>query len=175
MNWTELLNSSVEATYAPTISLMKMVEPGELSFKPETGANWMTTGQLLMHITTACGHCCRGFVTGDWGMPEGAKMEDMSPEDMMPPAEKMPAVETVEQAVELLTADKKLALEMIAQAGEDELDTRMVGAPWNPEMKMPLGCHLQSMVSHLAQHKAQLFYYLKLMGKPVHTGHLWGM
>jgi hypothetical protein len=31
------------------------------------------------------------------------------------------------------------------------------------------------MIGHLAQHKAQLFYYLKLQGKPVHTGHLYGM
>jgi hypothetical protein len=31
------------------------------------------------------------------------------------------------------------------------------------------------MLAHLAQHKGQLFYYLKLMGRPVHTGHLWGM
>jgi hypothetical protein len=31
------------------------------------------------------------------------------------------------------------------------------------------------MVGHLAQHKGQLFYYLKLQGKPVNTAHLWGM
>ena len=30
-------------------------------------------------------------------------------------------------------------------------------------------------VDHLKEHKAQLFYYLKLQGKPVHTGNLWGM
>jgi hypothetical protein len=30
-------------------------------------------------------------------------------------------------------------------------------------------------VQHLAQHKGHLFYYLKLQGKPVHTGDLWGM
>jgi hypothetical protein len=39
---------------------------------------------------------------------------------------------------------------------------------------MILGQRLLQMVAHLAQHKAQLFYYLKLQGKPVHTGHLWG-
>jgi hypothetical protein len=30
-------------------------------------------------------------------------------------------------------------------------------------------------VNHLAVHKAQLFYYLKPMGRPVHTMSLWGM
>jgi uncharacterized damage-inducible protein DinB len=30
------------------------------------------------------------------------------------------------------------------------------------------------MVEHLNQHKGQLFYYLKLQGKPVKTPDLWG-
>jgi len=34
---------------------------------------------------------------------------------------------------------------------------------------------LNAMIGHLATHKAQLFYYLKLQGKPVNTGHLWGV
>jgi hypothetical protein len=40
---------------------------------------------------------------------------------------------------------------------------------------MILGHRLLQMVDHLKSHKAQLFYYFKLQGKPVHTGHLWGM
>jgi hypothetical protein len=31
------------------------------------------------------------------------------------------------------------------------------------------------MIDHLKAHKSQLFYDLKLQGKPVNTGHLWGM
>jgi len=38
-----------------------------------------------------------------------------------------------------------------------------------------LGQRLLQMAYHLGSHKAQLFYYLKLQGVPVHTGHLWGM
>jgi len=38
-----------------------------------------------------------------------------------------------------------------------------------------LGKHLLQMVQHLVQHKTQLYYYLKLMGRPVNTGHLYGM
>jgi len=30
------------------------------------------------------------------------------------------------------------------------------------------------MIQHLNQHKGQLFYYLKLQGKPVSTPDLWG-
>ena len=55
MNWTELLKSEIDAVYHATEDLMKMVEPDRLSWKPETGDNWMTTGQLLHHITSACG------------------------------------------------------------------------------------------------------------------------
>jgi len=40
---------------------------------------------------------------------------------------------------------------------------------------MVLGHHLLQMVEHLNSHKSQLFYYLKMQGKPVNTGDLWGM
>ena len=40
---------------------------------------------------------------------------------------------------------------------------------------MLLGHRLLQMVDHLKQHKGQLFYYLKLQGKPVSTTDLWGM
>jgi DinB family protein len=175
MNWTNLLSVKIEASYHATEGLMALVTDDMLSFKPETGSNWMTTGQLLKHISIACGFCMRGFVTGDWGSPDGEKCEDMPPEEMLPPAEKMPTVETVAQAVELLAEDKKLAFEMLAKAGEEELADRMQSAPWNPAVEYPLGRHLLGMVGHLEVHKAQLFFYLKLSGKPVHTGNLWGM
>jgi len=135
----------------------------------------MTFTELLKsHITTACGFCCRGFVTGDWGMPEGMSLEDMAPEDMLPPAEKMPTVETVAHATKLLEEDKAIAVEMIDTVGEEDLTGKEVSAPWDPDPRT-LGVRFLHMVGHLASHKAQLFYYLKLMGKPVNTGHLWGM
>jgi len=47
-------------------------------------------------------------------------------------------------------------------------------SPWGgPEVT--LFQHLYHMIGHLGQHKAQLFYYLKLMGKDVNTGDLWGV
>lgn len=174
MNWTELLKGELEPTYAATFGLMDLVEDEHLTYKPPAGRNWMTMGQLLMHITTACGFCVKGFVTGDWGMPEGQKVEDLTPEEMLPPAEKMPAVETIAQARDLLAADKATALAMIDEAGEDDLANKMMDAPWSPGVESPLGQHLLHMIDHLASHKAQLFYYLKLMGKPVDTGSLWG-
>jgi hypothetical protein len=175
MKWTELLEAGIEGAYPVANALMAKVSDSELGWKPATGQNWMTVGQLLMHMTTACGFCFRGFVTGDWGMPPGVDMKDLPPEDMLPPAEKMPAVESVAEARQKLAEDKAVALAMIAQAGEDDLDGKMIAAPWDPSGAVkPLGQHLLGMIVHLDAHKSQLFYYLKLMGKPVNTHDLWG-
>ncbi len=174
MNWTQLLKSEVESTFASTERLLGKVDPGRLDWKPATGSNWMTVGQLLMHIAAACGAGCKGFVTGDWGLPAGVKMEDLPPEEMLPPAEKLPGVESVEEAKKLLSQDKALALQMIDKAGEASLADKQVAAPWAPGVQMVLGRYLLQMVQHLEKHKGQLFYYLKLQGQPVNTADLWG-
>ncbi len=177
MTWTDLVTCAMNEAYKATDNLMAMVSDDELAWKPATGENWMTTGQLLMHLTNACGACCQGFVTGDWGMPEGMDLSDIPPEEMLPPAEKLPTVESVADARRLLTADMELGLRMVSEAGEDRLDNEMLRAPWDGGDcgDRRLGEHLFGMVQHLATHKAQLFYYLKLQGKNVNTHHLWGM
>ena len=91
----------------------------------------------------------------------------------MPPAEKLPTIESIEKTRQLLSEDKALALQMIDQAGEEALANREVAAPWVPDVKLTLGHYLLQMVQHLDKHKSQLFYYLKLQGKPVNTGDLW--
>jgi uncharacterized damage-inducible protein DinB len=174
MNWTDLLKSEVETAYTTTEKLLDKVDPASLQWKPATGSNWMSMGQLLMHISNGCGAGCKGFVTGDWSLPPGVKMEDLPPEEMMPPAEKLPTVESVEQAKKLLAEDKALALEMIGRAGEGDLENRRMAAPWAPAESKSLGRHLLMMIQHLDRHKSQLFYYLKLQGKPVDTTDLWG-
>lgn len=62
-----------------------------------------------MHIAGACGACFKGMVTGDWGLPEGVDVENPSPEEMLPPAEELPTVESVAEARKLLAADKQVA------------------------------------------------------------------
>jgi len=174
VNWTQLLKDEIESTYATTARLLDKVDPDGLEWKPESGCNWMTVGQLLKHIANACGAGCKGFVTGDWGLPAGTKLEDLPPEEMLPPAEKLPAIESVEEARKLLSEDKAMALLMIDQAGENDLANKEMAAPWAPGVTYALGRHLLQMVHHLDQHKGQLFYYLKLQGKPVDTADLWG-
>ncbi|MFC1485639.1 DinB family protein [Candidatus Latescibacterota bacterium] len=163
MNWTELLTEEIESTYRTAYGLFDLVDDDAIDWKPSTGENWMTTGQLLMHIAT-----------DDWGMPEGVDVSDLPPEEMLPPAEKLPSVGSVAQAKKLLEEDHRTAIDMLAKTTEEDLAGKMVGAPWDPR-KRTLGHQLLIMVNHLSQHKAQLYYYLKLQGKPVNTGNLWGM
>ena len=173
MNWTELLKTEIEDAYAATEGLIDKVD--DLDWKPATGDNWMTTGQLLQHITTACGMCIRGFVTGEWGIPEGAPPpEDAKPEDMMPPASAMPSAESVEAVKAALAEDKQVGLAMIAEAGEERIATEPTVAPWD-QNEVILGRRLLGMIDHLRQHKAQLFFYLKAQGKPVNTWDLYGV
>jgi uncharacterized damage-inducible protein DinB len=173
MNWTKLLKAETESACAVTEKLMAMVEEDSLGWKPAMGSNWMTTGQLLKHLTESCGVCFRGFIKGDWGMPEGMDLKDIPPESMLPPAEKLPAVASVAEAIRLFLKDKQLALEMLDGCSEEDLATRPSPAPWDPT-DLVLGHRLLQMIDHLKQHKGQLFYYLKLRGKSVNTGDLWG-
>ena len=175
MNWKALLRDELEYLYRVTDGLLEIVDDASLGWKPATGENWMTTGQLLKHIADGNGPGFKGFVTGDWGMPEGMSLEDMAPEDMLPSAEKMPTVESVAQARELLALDRALALEVLEGVSEEDLANRELAAPWNPSETFALGRHLLHSIRHTLQHKGQLFYYLKLQEKPVHTQHLWGM
>ena len=170
MNWTQLLTSEIEETYRATEGLMRRVDDAQLDWTPGDGENWMSMGQLLEHCTTACGFCVRGLVTGDWGMPEG----ELSEEDMLPAAAKMPSAKSVAETIEKLAADKQVALASLAEAGEERIANDPCPAPWDPS-PMLLGQRMLGMVSHLAHHKAQLFYYLKMQGQAVNTHDLYGM
>lgn len=174
MKWTEFLTDEAERTFAVTARLLDMVEPDRLDWMPASGMNWMTTGQLLKHISNACGEPCRGLVTGDWGLPPGTTLEDLTPQEIMPSAENLPSVTSVIEARELLIEDEFLALRMIREAGKSALEHRLFGFPWEPGKTSSLGIHIYRMVQHLDRHKSQLFYYLKLQGVPMGTTDLWG-
>lgn len=172
MNWHALLEAELADSYKVALGLLSLVEEKDLGWKPATGHNWMTTGQLLHHITNACGSCFKGFVTGDWGFPADFDPSQMSEEEMMPPAEKLPTVTSVTEARTLLEADRQLALATLQGVSAADLADKPAPAPWD-QSQMTLGRRLLQMVRHLDQHKGQLFYYLKLQGKPVNTMHLW--
>jgi uncharacterized damage-inducible protein DinB len=171
MDWTAILEREIGFTYGAADCLMKFVEERHLGWKPPVpeGAEttgWMTMGELLQHMTDACGACCHAFSTGDWSIMGAPPAEGAAPAPMK-------SASSVTAAREALAKDRKLALATIHGAGNERMDTERVAAPWGIEAS--LGEQFLDMTKHLGQHKGQLFYYLKLLGKPVHTGHLWGM
>lgn len=174
MTLIDLLREDAEAAYAVTECLFRRVEADALAWKPATGQNWMTVGQLLMHCTIACGASLKAFITGDWGLPEGVRFEDLPPEAMLPPASKLPSVESVEQALQLLAADREVARQQLVALDESRLLGERFPAPWGGR-PLTLFQHLSNMIGHLEQHKGQLFYYLKLRGQDVNTANLYGM
>jgi uncharacterized damage-inducible protein DinB len=90
----------------------------------------------------------------------------------LPPAAALPSVASVGQALALLEADRAVALACIAEAREADLLGQQVAAPWGGPA-LTLFQQLLHAIAHLAQHKGQLFYYLKLLGRDVRTSDLW--
>jgi hypothetical protein len=176
MNISELLTKNVEDTYHATLGMLDLVDEDALDWAPATGENWMTMGQLLRHLEHACGLMAVCFVSGDWSvMAEFAADESKrDPETGLLPASAMSPATSVADVRAAIEADKAKILGAIAEAGEERLVNEESVAPWNPSPRS-LGYNLLESVQHLATHKSQLFYYLKLQGKPVHTGTLWGM
>jgi len=170
----EVLLEEAERTYRITENLFRLVVDGDLFWKPNMGGNWMTVSQLLMHCASfGCGKAIQGFVKGEWNIPGDITQEDPDSDLHVPPASGLPGVDNIEQALELLTNDRILALGCISEVDEKELLAERFTAPWGGP-KVTLLQHLLLMIAHLAQHKGQLFYYLKLMGKNVNTSDLWG-
>jgi len=172
MKWSEFLKSELDSTYSLTKKMMDLADGLDLNWKPSSENNWMTNGQLLMHLTNACGASFQGFVTGDWGFPAKYKAEKLPAQEMLPAAETLPSVKSITEAKELIEKDYNTAVEMLGRCSDEKLENEYVTAPWSPQ-KAPLGLYLFQMIEHLKQHRAQLFYYLKLQGKPVNTSNLW--
>ena len=145
---------------------MRLVPPDKLGWRPSDSNNWMTLGQLLDHLAEPTGVPMRGFITGQW--------PSVSEGEVLPPAGKMPSAASVDEALKRLEADRQLTLTLLGELSQDEFRNRTVVAPWDPTPQ-PLWCQLLLMVEHQINHKAMLFAYLKMLGAPVNTAHLYGM
>jgi len=174
MTFAEVLKSQINDTYRVTDALISTVEDTDLGWSPSQGDNWLTLGQLLLHLTVSCGIWCKGFATGEWDDAGDVDHTQIPEGESLPRATAYRSVDSVQAAREALARDRALAIQVINQANDETLLTKNAVAPWNPTPRV-LGLRILDMVRHLESHKSQLFYYLKLMGKPMHTGHLWGM
>ena len=116
----KVLLEETDKAFKVTEDLFRKIDNSELHWKPQTGNNWMTLGQLLMHCADGgCGKGFQGFIREDWGpAPEGeAKEEDVV---HLPTAEQLPYVDTVDQAIRLLREDKDLTVSCINEAKESQ-------------------------------------------------------
>ncbi len=174
MKWKELLSDEILYTYGVADHLMSLVRDDELDWKPDHGSNWMSMGQLLMHMTDACGSTFDGLINGAWDIREEFQINELETRQIFPSADMLPSVNSVSDARKLLADDRKLALKSLKKCSEEDLAGKYAPAPWTRH-PMILGQRLLHMVFHLNQHKGQLFYYLKLSGRSVNTCDLYGM
>ncbi len=166
----QVLVRQATSTYDVTGRLFALVADDDLAWRPANGRNWMTVGQLLMHCAAfGCGRAIEGFVTGDWGAAAGEAEAGAH----IPPVAALPGVASVAEARALLAEDRRLTLRCLGEVEESALLALAPPPPWGGPARSLLE-QLQLMIAHLAQHKGQLFYYLKLMGRDVGTAELWG-
>lgn len=155
-----------EQAYKATAGLMKLIPADKINWKPSQTNNWMTVGQLICHLSDSTGSAMESFVTGQW--------PPMPPDMALPTAEQMPTVSSVAEGLKKLEDDRRIMAKVLAALPEADFRGRMVTAPWNPT-PMPLWTQLLLMVEHQITHKVMLFAYLKMLGVPVNTAHMYGM
>ena len=170
----QVLLEETEKAYSVTENLFRKVNDSELNWKPATGKNWMTMGQLLMHCANyGYGKGVQGFIRGDWGPAPEEEPGDQDVNHHLPLAEDLPSVDHIEEAIKILKDDKALATSCINEVEEADWLSKKIIAPWGV-LEVTLFQQILNMLAHLVQHKGQLFYYLKLKGKDVNTADLWG-
>ncbi len=145
-----------ESLYPPTVKLISLAPASKLDWAPAK-ENYMTLGQLLHHLAM-CPGTFVGAVNDAFPPPESFQkfiQEDLK-NTKTPEAARREASRGWEEA--------KAALSGVRDA---DFHTRMITVPWGPPM--PLWRVCLSMADHWANHKYQLFFYLKLLGQSVNT------
>ena len=145
----------------PAEKLIGMVPADKLDWKP--GPTFMSTGQVLCHLSDGVGGGLETLVSGKWPpmeeMEAGMKLENM------------PSC-GVQEALSKLEKDKTILRATLDGISEDDFTNRVVSVPWGWKAKFEIMS--VSFLGHFNNHKMQLFTYLKLLGLPVNTESLYG-
>jgi uncharacterized damage-inducible protein DinB len=153
-----------EGIFKATRGLMKLTPEEKLDFKPMDGL--MTIAQVLKHLTGTLGASFSMAVHHSW--------PDIPEEEILPPAEKLPKSNSVEEAVKEMDQDWELLKEELGKISDEKFNETKINVPWMPYPMTLLEYMMQAM-EHLSNHRMQLFIWLKLSGEPLNTGHLYGM
>jgi len=145
-----------ESIYRPSAKLISLAPANKLDWKPAQG-NYMTLGQLLHHLAM----CPGTFVAAaNNAFPPAEAFQKFVEEDLK--STKAPDVAGRE-----LSRGWDEARAALSRVGDADFLGKTVAVPWGPPM--PLWRTCLGMAEHWANHKYQLFFYLKLLGLPVNT------
>jgi len=152
----------VMENYKPTEKLISMVPADNLKWQP--GLMFMSTGQLVCHLSEGIGGGLEMLLVGNWPsmkeMEEGMKLENL------------PSC-SLQEALDKLEKDKKILRRVLDGLSEEDFTNKVVSVPWGWNAKMERMAI--NFLGHFNNHKMQLFTYLKLLGLPVNTETLYGM
>ena len=145
----------------PAEKLIGMVPADKLDWKP--GPTFMSTGQVICHMSEGVGGGLESLVKGNWPpmeeMEAGMKLENM------------PSC-GVQEALSRLAKDKMTLRATLEAISEEDFTNRVVSVPWGWKTKFEIMS--VAFLGHFNNHKMQLFMYLKLLGLPVNTETLYG-
>jgi uncharacterized damage-inducible protein DinB len=145
-----------ESIYRPSAKLISLAPANKLDWKPAQGT-YMTLGQLLHHLAG----CPGAFVAGlNNAFPPAEAFQKWVEEDLK-------NTKTPEVAGREHSRAWDEAKAAFSRVGDADFQSRMVAVPWAPPT--PLWRTCLGMADHWANHKYQLFFYLKLLGLPVNT------
>ncbi len=149
-----------ESLHPPTLKLISLAPAGKLDWRPAPG-NYMTLGQLLHHLAM-----CPGILVAavNNAFPPADAFEKFIQEDLK-------NTKTPEAAQREASRGWEEAKAAISGLSEADFQKRMVTVPWGPPTALWRVC--LSMADHWANHKYQLFFYLKLLDKPVNSATLY--
>ena len=151
----------VMENYGPAEKLIGMVPADKLKWQP--GPTFMSTGQVICHLSDSLGGGFEMLLSGKWPsmeeMAEGMKLENL------------PSCGP-QEALDKLEKDKKTLRQVLDGMSEEDFTNKVVSVPWGWNAKMEhMGINF---LGHFTNHKMQLFTYLKLLGLPVNTETLYG-
>ena len=148
-------------SFQPAEKLINMVPADKLDWKP--GPTFMSTGQVICHLSDGVGGGLESLVSGKW--PSMEEMEAGMKLENMPPC-------GVQEALNRLAKDKTILRTTLDGLSESDFTHRVVSVPWGWKAKFEIMSI--AFLGHFNNHKMQLFTYLKLLGLPVNTETLYG-
>lgn len=154
----------VEGIYKATRGLIQLSPEDKFNYQPMEAV--FTVDQVIKHCVSSLGSMASMAIHNSW--------PKMSEEDMLPPAEKAPKVNSIKEALAEIDQDWQQMKDELEKITDEEFNTKMTHAPWMPN-PVTIAEIMMLALEHLSNHRYQLFIWLKLSGEKLNTMHLYGM